>query len=168
MTLTILGIFTIIFSFAAYFQKDRINFLLLNASAIATIGISFYMKGGYIGAFSELLMFVVHITAILFNDGVRKKLSLFVPPLIFAAYVYLYGISLCYELIMPLIMSFFVIGAYQTDMLKNKIYFMVGLLLMSGYSFSIDTKFILFSNLLGVAILYKIYRELKRDQGKNI
>ena len=125
---------------------------------------SFYLKGGYVGAFSEFLMFVVHITAIMFNDDIRKRLSIFVPPLIFASYVYLHGTSLCYELIMPIIMSFFVLGAYQTNMIKNKIYFMLGLSLMSIYSFIIGTNLILISNLIGIIILYKTYDELKAEK----
>jgi len=156
-----LGILTLFFSFSAYFQKDRIKFLILNASAIATIGISFYIKGGYVGAFAELLMFIIHITAIIFNDNVRKKLSLFVPPLIFISYLYIHGFFFGYEIIMPFIMSLFVLGAYQTNMLKNKIFFMLGLSLMSIYSYFIGTYFVLFSNILGIVILYKTYLDIK-------
>jgi len=165
----ILGIGILFFTFLAFFQINRTKFLLLNTFAILLIAISFYLSNGYIGVYSEVAMLIVHLIALTTKESYHKFLSVIVPPSSFVFFIYLqhhnldYGI---YDIFMPLAMTMFVFGVFQTDMAKNKLFFAVGLSFLLIYSFSIGALYVAFANFIGLFITMISFTNIETKNSK--
>jgi len=148
-------------SFLAYYQTDRRKFLVLNSLAIFAIGISFYLKGGMVGALVELGMLIIHISAFFISSEIEKRLKLLIPPLAFIL-VYYFNDEVSAHFI-ALAISFFVLGVYQENMKLNKLFFAIGLIFLSMYSFSLGLTFIGITNLFGILVLSYRVRSMYRN-----
>jgi len=158
------GLLSIIFSFLAYYQIERLRFLILNSLAIISIGISFYLTEGFLGFYAECIMLIVHIVAIFTNDIIKRKLLLFTPFIVFFLYIYLNYNALLVnymQIFIPIAMSLFSIGVFQNKMSINKVFFIFGLLSLLIYSLYTGTYYVAISNFIGIFILFKQYLTLK-------
>lgn len=82
----IFGILSLIFSLSAYYQLQRKKFLILNGLAILFIGLSFYIKGGMVGAYTEAVMLTIHIIAYITTLEFQRKISILAPLISFSIF----------------------------------------------------------------------------------
>jgi hypothetical protein len=150
-------IIAFLFTMFAYIQSNRTKFLIVNSFAILFVGLSFYFKEGYVGAYVELMMLLVHLVALLISENLSNKIKMFAPLL---AFILVYTINdSSNPIYMAIAVSFFVLGVYQYNMIVNKIFFSIGLIFLSFYSFILGTYVVFTANIVGIVILmYSIYK----------
>lgn len=164
------GFLAIALTIAAYSQTDRLQFLKINVFAVFFFGLSLFINHGLTGAIVSFVNVAVYITAIFTSKQTRKKLSVSVPFIAFAASLYSFEATLLSnELPMrtlqvlpfiPAIASFFItLSALQSEILVNKIILFIGILIWAFYSFILGAWYAMLADVIGlVVIVVSIYK----------
>ncbi len=158
--LTILILF---FSIKTYLTDNKNDFLTFNIITIIFISLSFYINNGIVGFYTEIGMLIINISAFFISKELENKLKITIPILSFLLIVYINADM--HSIAMPLAISLFIIGIYQSNIIYNKVFFVLGLMSLFMYANYINDTNVQISSFIGILINGYMIFKLKYQNG---
>ena len=149
----------------AYSTSKRRVFLLANAATIIVVILAFLEKNNLSGVWIETMMLSVHVAALLLPSKIEGRMRKIAPPVSF--FIVLLVNQNLYDYLMATAILFFTMAVFQDNMLRNKIFMIIGMFFMLAFSLKVGAEPVILINILGIIFLSVSYVKLRTVKPNN-